>query len=45
VLEADGTLQTVAIEATAEAITAIYIVGNPDKLGHLVPLAQAGGFA
>jgi RNA polymerase sigma-70 factor (ECF subfamily) len=45
VVEADGTLQTVAIEAAAGAITAIYIVSNPDKLGHLTPLAQAGRFA
>jgi RNA polymerase sigma-70 factor (ECF subfamily) len=42
-LEADGTLQTVAIEAEDGAIAAIYVVRNPDKLGHLAPFAGSGG--
>ena len=41
-LEADGSLQTVAIEAGEGGITAIYIVGNPDKLGHLMPVVDGG---
>jgi RNA polymerase sigma-70 factor, ECF subfamily len=32
---ADGSFQTVALEIAGEAITAIYIVRNPDKLTHV----------
>ena len=34
-LEADGELQTTAVEIQDEKITAIYVVRNPDKLRHL----------
>jgi len=34
-LEADGELQTTALEIEDEKITAIYVVRNPDKLKHL----------
>jgi len=36
-VEADGTVQTVAFEIAGEQISAIYVVSNPDKLGHLAP--------
>jgi RNA polymerase sigma-70 factor (ECF subfamily) len=34
-LEADGMVQTTALEMEDGRITAIYIVRNPDKLGHI----------
>lgn len=34
-LEADGELQTTALEMERGRITAIYVVRNPDKLRHL----------
>jgi RNA polymerase sigma-70 factor (ECF subfamily) len=34
-LEADGELQTTALEVEDEKVTAIYVVRNPDKLKHL----------
>jgi RNA polymerase sigma-70 factor, ECF subfamily len=34
-LEADGELQTTALEIEGEKIVAIYVVRNPDKLRHL----------
>jgi RNA polymerase sigma-70 factor, ECF subfamily len=34
-LEADGELQTTALEIEDEKIAAIYVVRNPDKLRHL----------
>ena len=34
-LEADGELQTTALEIEDGKITAIYVVRNPDKLRHL----------
>jgi RNA polymerase sigma-70 factor, ECF subfamily len=34
-LEADGELQTTAVEIEDEKISAIYVVRNPDKLRHL----------
>jgi RNA polymerase sigma-70 factor, ECF subfamily len=34
-LEADGELQTTALEIEGEKVTAIYVVRNPDKLKHL----------
>lgn len=37
-VEHDGTLQTTALEIADGRIAAIYIVRNPDKLTHLVPL-------
>lgn len=38
-LEADGHLQTTAFEIAAGKIVRIYIMRNPDKLGHLSSLA------
>lgn len=35
----DGSVQTIALEFTADQISAIYVVANPEKLGHLA----AGG--
>jgi len=37
-VEADGTMQTFALEMDAGRITAIYVTRNPDKLAHLTPL-------
>jgi RNA polymerase sigma-70 factor (ECF subfamily) len=34
-LEADGELQTTALEIENERVVAIYVVRNPDKLKHL----------
>ena len=34
-LEADGELQTTALEIETGKIVAIYVVRNPDKLRHL----------
>jgi RNA polymerase sigma-70 factor (ECF subfamily) len=34
-LEADGELQTTALEIGDGGITAIYVMRNPDKLRHL----------
>ena len=34
-LEADGELQTTALEIEDEKVAAIYVVRNPDKLRHL----------
>ncbi len=34
-VEADGMLQTMAVEIDGGKIRAIYVVRNPDKLGHL----------
>ena len=34
-LEADGVLQTTALEIVDGKILGLYIVRNPDKLGHL----------
>lgn len=34
-LEADGELQTTALDIADGKVTAIYVVGNPDKLKHL----------
>jgi RNA polymerase sigma-70 factor, ECF subfamily len=34
-LEADGELQTTALEIEDEKVAAIYVVRNPDKLNHL----------
>ena len=34
-LEADGGLQTTALDHNDEMIVAIYVVRNPDKLRHL----------
>jgi len=33
--EADGMLQTTALEIEEDRITAIYVMRNPDKLRHL----------
>lgn len=37
-MEADGTLQTMALEIEAGRIRAIYVVRNPDKLKHVAAL-------
>ena len=34
-VEADGALATLALESDGERITALYLVRNPDKLGHI----------
>ena len=39
-LEGDGMLQTTALEIDDGRITAIYVVRNPDKLGHLARAAH-----
>lgn len=33
--EADGVLQTTAIEIVEGKVVALYIMRNPDKLGHI----------
>lgn len=40
-VEYDGTLQTTALEIADGRIAAIYVVRNPDKLTHLLPLLPA----
>ncbi len=37
-VEADGTLQTTALEIVDERITAVYVMRNPEKLTHIAPL-------
>jgi RNA polymerase sigma-70 factor, ECF subfamily len=39
-IEPDGTLQTIAFEVAGGRISAIYVVSNPDKLGHIAPLVR-----
>jgi RNA polymerase sigma-70 factor (ECF subfamily) len=41
-IEADGIVQTTAFACTDGVITAVYVVRNPDKLGHLADLAPDG---
>lgn len=41
-VESGGVLQTTAIDIAEGKIRAIWIVRNPEKLGHLRPLQQAG---
>jgi len=41
--ESDALLQTMALEIDNGRITAIYVMRNPDKLGHLERGAPAGG--
>ena len=38
-LEADGVLQTTALEIVGDRIATVYVMRNPDKLGHLGDLA------
>jgi RNA polymerase sigma-70 factor (ECF subfamily) len=40
--EADGTLQTVALELEDGRVAAIYVTRNPDKLRHLAYLESSG---
>lgn len=40
-VEADGTVQTMALAIEGDRIAALYIVRNPDKLRHLAPLIRA----
>lgn len=42
-MEADGELQTTALEIEDGRIAAIYVVRNPDKLKHLHEVAHQGG--
>lgn len=42
-LEADAMLQTMALEIDDGRITAIYVMRNPDKLGHLARAAHQAG--
>lgn len=37
-IEQDGTLQTIAVEIAAARVAAIYVVRNPEKLGHLAAI-------
>lgn len=37
-VERDGTLQTVAVEMSDGQIAGIYVVRNPEKLGHVAPM-------
>lgn len=39
VLEADGELQTTGLEIVDGKIAGVYVVRNPDKLGHLDGMA------
>ncbi|ACE99846.1 RNA polymerase, sigma-24 subunit, ECF subfamily [Rhodopseudomonas palustris TIE-1] len=41
--EPDGLIQTTALEMTDGRIVAIYVVRNPDKLRHLIPVQPSAG--
>lgn len=41
--EPDGLIQTTALEITDGRIVAIYVVRNPDKLRHLIPVQPSAG--
>ena len=42
-MEADGTLQTVALEIEHGQVAAIYVTRNPEKLAHISRLLPAEG--
>ena len=33
--EPDGSVQTIALEFSGDLVSAVYVVSNPEKLGHL----------
>ena len=39
----EGPVQTAAFEIEGDVIRALYVVRNPDKLGHLAPARGEGG--
>jgi len=42
-IEPDGTMRAIALEIAGKRISAVYVVSNPDKLGHLAPLLDRSG--